>query len=111
MLDRYQEAGARPAAHATTHEFARGLHAAELVDEEQAMLLLALADDADEAAYHPDPPSDARAASAWEKSDALLDGLDERQGSVARWRRRLDPRPLMRKDPLMSEPDEEHAGV
>jgi transglutaminase-like putative cysteine protease len=111
VLDRYQEAGASPASHATTHEFARGLRAASLVDNEEEALLLALADDADEAAYHPAPPTDERAAAAWEKSDALLVGLVGRQRGIERWRRRLDPRPLMRKDPLMSDPDEEPAGV
>jgi hypothetical protein len=111
VLDRYQEVGARPAAHATTHEFARGLRAASLVDEEQEALLLALADDADAAAYHPDPPTDERATAAWRKSDVLLGNLAGKQRPVERWRHRLDPRPLMRKDPLMSEPDEEPAGV
>lgn len=103
VVDRYQELGATPRPNATTTEFARGLRAAELVDEDDAALLIALAYEADEAAYHPHPADDQRAIDAWEKSDVLVRQISARQGVLGRVAHRADPRPLFRKDPLVHE--------
>lgn len=100
VVDRYQELGARPRPNATTTEFARGLQAADLVDDADGDLLLQLAHDADEAAYHPNPANDDRATAAWERSDQLVEQIGKRQGPFVRLKNRLDPRPLFRNDPL-----------
>ena len=105
VVDRYEELGARPRPNATTTEFARGLQAAELIDDNDGDLLLALANDADEAAYHPAPADGQHADGAWERSDRLVMQLGARQGIFTKLRHRMNPRPLFRKDPLMADED------
>ncbi len=103
VVDRFEELGAKPRRHATTLEFARGLEAAELVAEGEGSLLVALARDADEAAYHPSPAEPELAAEAWQRTDQLIHHIGQRQGVWSRLRHRIDPRPLLRKDPLIAE--------
>ena len=111
VVDRYSELGAKPRTNATTTEFARGLEAAHLIEPDDGAMLLALAHDADHAAYHPSPADDHAARSAWSKSDELVERIARRQGRWARVRHRIDPRPLLRRDPLIepdSDPSEQH---
>lgn len=101
LVDRCEELGAKPRASATPREFARGLRAAALVGDDEGDLLLQLADDVSVAAYHPSPASDDSARVAWEKSDVLVDTISRSRTLPRRIRQRVDPRPLMRRDPLL----------
>src|SRR5690606_9382257 len=62
------------------------------------------ANDLDEAVYHPEPRPDQQAEAAWRRSDEVVAALRSSEGWLTRWRRTLDPRPLMRKDHPLPEP-------
>ncbi len=100
VVDRYREVGVPSRRAATPREVARGLAAEGSLASETGPLLLALADDVDRAAYHPNPAGDERAEEAWMKSDEITSTLLGQLGGWSRFRHRLDPRPLFGKDPL-----------
>ena len=107
VMDRMTERGAHAPSMATNRERAHGLADAEVVDADQAQVLVALADDVDRGTFHPRPADHDAALRAWERSDQLLASLDGQLSSVARLRRRLDPRPLLAPDPIRSTRDDE----
>ena len=100
VLDRCQELGRLRGPVDTTREAARRLAAGSPVDEPG---WLALADRVDRAAFHPSPPPEEDVEAAWrfadEVSAALLASATFRQ----RLRLRIDPRPILRSDPLRGE--------
>lgn len=100
FVDRCRELGAAPPRASTPKEFARGLIDADLVDAEQREHMLVLAGHVDEAAYHPSPASDLMAEDAWARTDQVIATITARQSSLQRLRSKLDPRPLLRRDPL-----------
>lgn len=102
VADRCREAGLAPVGPtATTRETAR-VWAGH--DHGTATALLTLADDVDRAAFAPVEPSDDEAARAWRVADELAQSMLEGQPWQARWRMRLDPRPLWRRDPAVGAP-------
>jgi hypothetical protein len=103
VVDRYEEAGVRRMPDATPNEFVQVLAERGAVAEHGADDLFALADDLDEALYHPLPRSPAQADDAWNRSDRLVSAMGAEQGVTTRLRRQLDPRPLLRKDPLFED--------
>lgn len=109
VVDRYREVGVPARRTATAREIARGLAADPKLAQGTGPMLLALADDVDRAAFHPEPALDHNAAQAWAKSDEIRKELISERGLWSRLRHRLDPRPLLRKDPLTMEETPEHA--
>lgn len=103
LMDRFVEQGARPPAAATNREVAYGLADAELVADDDGDVLIALADDVDRAAFHPAPVDGLVAERAWVHSEHLRASVMNRQSVVARFRSRVDPRPLRTRDPLFAE--------
>lgn len=105
VVDRAHEHGAAPKRAATIREYANGLVAAELIAPEEGPVLVALADDVDAAAFSPFEAPQVASEAAWQKSEVLVAGLAQRHGTVRRVRHRIDPRPLLRKDPLLAHDD------
>ena len=99
-VDRFAERGVGPPRFATPLEYARGLIAAGAVSDEQGHDLLSLAERSNSAAYHPEPATEATAAWAWDVSDRIVEQTRRDQRPLVRTRQRLDPRPLLRHDPL-----------
>jgi hypothetical protein len=104
VSDRFEEAGLRRPRHATPTEYVRGLGAVRRTDDATIGSLLDLANDLDEAVYHPEPRPSAQAEAAWRRSDEVVAAIRASDGRLTRWRRALDPRPLMREDRALPEP-------
>ena len=85
---------------ATPTEFARGLGESDMVTAGERDVLLGLADDVTTATFHPTPPAEEAAEVAWQKSDFLTTQLSSNMGAVRRMKQKIDPRPLLRNDPL-----------
>lgn len=65
-----------------------------------------LADRVDRAAFHPNAPSDEDAASTWDLALRTLDEITSGLTFKAKMRSRLDPRSLLRRDPILRDGDE-----
>ncbi|MEM9463986.1 MAG: transglutaminaseTgpA domain-containing protein [Actinomycetota bacterium] len=107
FLDRTREFGLTQPSTATPSEFARGLDAAGAIEPGAAAELLRLARRADEAAYHPSPPDDDAAAQAWTAYDGLVAAVGSGKGVIRRLRARIDPRPLLQRDPVLTARNED----
>lgn len=101
--DRYREAGVRRDRTATTREAARvyGSSVGAESDGGTTTMLLTLADHVDRAAWAPTEPGDDEVAAAWTLADDVGTQLLAGQPWRRRWRMRLDPRPLLRRDPTL----------
>lgn len=100
LMDRLAEQGAAPPRAATRREVATGLHEAAVVSDDEADELVALADDVDRAAFHPEPPDPELAERAWHRTDAVATAVLARRPTWRRALQRVDPRPLLHRDPL-----------
>lgn len=100
LMDRLAEQGAAAPPAATRREAAAGLRDAAVVEAEEGELLLRLADDIDRATFHPDPPDPELASRAWQHSDTITNAVLARRPPLRRALQRVDPRPLLHRDPL-----------
>jgi transglutaminase-like putative cysteine protease len=106
LMDRLAEQGAAPPRAATRREVAAGLHEAAVVSDDEAVELVALADDVDRAAFHPEPPDPGLAERAWQHTDVVASAVLARRPKWRRAVQRIDPRPLLHRDPLaVDEPE------
>jgi transglutaminase-like putative cysteine protease len=94
-IDRLRETGTTPTAAATPIEFARG----SAVGAEAGTSLRSLAGLFTKALYSDAGPSDDEASQAWEAVEHLSRALDTGDSRLGRWRRRLNPVPLMLREP------------
>lgn len=62
-----------------------------------------LADRVDRAAFHPHPPSDEDAAATWDLALRTVDEIAAGLPWRVRMRSRLDPRPVLRRDPILGD--------
>lgn len=100
LVDRLAEQGASPPPAATPREAALGLRDAEVVTDDEAARLIALADDVDRAAFAATPPTPEVAERAWAHATEVAEALWSRRTPVRRLLQRVDPRPLRHRDPL-----------
>ena len=108
LMDRLAEQSAAPPRTATRREIALGMRDAAVLDEPEADELLALADDVDQAVFHPQPPDPDLADRAWQRSDHVTATVLARRSRLRRAIQRADPRPLLHRDPIA---DAEPAGA
>lgn len=106
--DRYREAGLPRDRTATTREAARvyGASVGDEADGGTTTMLLTLADHVDRAAWAPTAPGDDEVETAWRLSDDVGSRLLADQPWRRRWRMRLDPRPLLRRDAVLDGVDD-----
>jgi len=104
LTDRYGEAGVTTPHRATPLEAVRSLAEADAAAADNEAALTGLARHVDRAAYARTGPPPEAATSAWRYSDQAVDALLANQSLPRRTRMRVDPRPLLRRDPLAGVP-------
>jgi hypothetical protein len=102
LTDRYEEAGVATDRHATPLESVHAMAASEPAAVTSRAELVGLARQVDRAAYDRVPPPSEAADAAWRYSDDAVDALLAGRSLPRRTRMRLDPRPLLRRDPFGS---------
>jgi len=100
LTDRYEEAGVPTDRHATPLESVHSMAASEPAAVTTRTELIGLAREVDRAAYDRVPPPPEAADAAWRYSDDAVDALLAGRSLPRRTRMRLDPRPLLRRDPF-----------
>lgn len=106
LTDRYGEAGVHTDRHATPLEAVHTMAASEPAAATTQRELIGLARQVDRAAYDRNPPPHEAAETAWRYSDDAVDALLAGRSLPHRTRMRLDPRPLLKRDPIWSpDPD------
>ncbi len=105
MTDRFDEAGIRQPDRATPLESARLLAETRPEVRESGPQLVGLARQVDRAAWAATPPPSEAAEQAWRYSDEAVDALLAGRSLPQRTMMRVDPRPLMRRDPIRSGDD------
>ena len=100
LTDRYEEAGVSTDRHATPLESVHAMAASEPAAVTTRTELVGLARQVDRAAYDRVPPPPEAADTAWRYSDDAVDALLAGRSLPRRTRMRLDPRPLLRRDPF-----------
>lgn len=116
LTDRYEEAGVVTPTMATPHEAVRAIAESEASAAAMSPQLIGLARHVDRAAYGRFEPPPQDADSAWHYADEAVDALLASRSLPQRTRMRVDPRPLLRRDPPLGfgrhddrEPGVEHA--
>ncbi len=99
LTDRYEEAGVVTPAMATPHEAVREITRTEASAVAFNDQLVGLARHVDRAAYDRVAPPPQDADSAWNYADQAVDALFACRSLPQRTRMRMDPRPLLRRDP------------
>lgn len=102
LTDRYEEAGVTTDRHATPLESVHAMAASEPAAAATRTELIGLARQVDRAAYDRLPPPPEAADTAWRYSDDAVDALLAGRSLPRRTKMRLDPRPLLRRDPFGS---------
>lgn len=111
VADRYGEAGVATPARATPLEAARTYLAAEPSAPAVHGELLGLVAVVDRAAYDATEPGDAEAAQAWRYCRTVVGALHAGRSRWQRIRMRLDPRPLLRRQPRPARGGRSTSGV
>ena len=101
LTDRYEEAGLTTPDRSTPLEAVRSLAATDPSAASSELQLVGLARQVDRAAYDRASPPPEAAVEAWRYSDEAVDTLLANQSLPRRTRMRVDPRTLMRRDPLL----------
>jgi transglutaminase-like putative cysteine protease len=99
LTDRYEEAGVVTPVMATPHEAVREMARTETSASAMNDQLVGLARHVDRAAYDRVAPPPEDADSAWSYADEAVDALLAGRSLPRRTRMRVDPRPLLRRDP------------
>lgn len=102
LTDRYAEAGVPAARHDTPLESVRDLAAREPAASAAQDDLVGLARQVDRAAYDRVPPPPEAADAAWRYSDDAVDALLAGRSLPRRTKMRIDPRPLLHRDPVLA---------
>jgi hypothetical protein len=108
MAERYGEAGARAPGHSTPLEAVDALVGAQTTATESRDPLVGLARQVDRAAYGATTPPPEVADAAWRYSDEAVQALLAGRSLPQKTLMRVDPRPLLKRDPLR--PHERVAG-
>ncbi len=99
LVDRFEEAGVSALDASTPSESAHAFVRDEPAAADAGSTLLALAERVDRAAFHPLPPNQDDAQSAWADCDLAVEQLISTRTRRERMWMRTDPRPLLKRDP------------